>query len=108
MRINVCIFHYQTAYTEPDLGITRITNKLKSFDLEFRPFIDEMNAKQGVIRECADAATMERVRGKCKFYIFVLDGYQQAANAAEFAGYLAADWQCKQEFLFIYPRMLVT
>ena len=29
------------------------------------PFIDEVNAKEGVIRECADAATMERVRSKC-------------------------------------------
>ena len=46
-------------------GIKKIASKLKSFDLEFQPFIDEVNAKEGVIRECADAATMERVRSKC-------------------------------------------
>ena len=45
-----------------------MASKLKSFDLEFRPFIDEMNAKQRVIRECADAATMERVRGRCNSF----------------------------------------
>ena len=35
---------------------------LKSFDIEFQPFIEEINAKEEVIRECADAATMERIR----------------------------------------------
>lgn len=39
-------------------------NTLKSFDLEFQPFIEEINAKERVIREYADAATMERVRSK--------------------------------------------
>lgn len=36
---------------------------LKSFDLEFQPFIEEIHAKEGVIREFADAATMKRVQG---------------------------------------------
>ena len=35
---------------------------LKPFDTEFQPFIEEINAKESVIRECADAATMERIR----------------------------------------------
>ena len=39
------------------LGIT-----LKSFEIEFQPFIEEINAKEGVIRQCADAATMDRIR----------------------------------------------
>ena len=34
----------------------------KSFDIEFSPFIKEINAKEEVIRECADAVTKDRVR----------------------------------------------
>ena len=49
-------------YTKPGLGIEKVANILKPFDLEFQPFIDEINAKEEVIRECADAATMERIR----------------------------------------------
>ena len=40
----------------------KIVNALKSLDIEFQPFIEEINVKEGVIRKCADAATMERVR----------------------------------------------
>ena len=36
---------------------------LNSFAIEFQPFIEEINAKEGVIRQCADAATMDRVKG---------------------------------------------
>lgn len=39
-----------------------MANTLKPFNLEFQPFIEEINTKEGVIREFADAATMERVR----------------------------------------------
>ena len=66
-----------------------MASKLKSFDLEFKPFIDEMNAKVGDIREFAGVVTMDRVKGKCNsFYnqntiLLVCVGYQQAANAAE-------------------------
>ena len=35
---------------------------LKTFEIEFQPFIEEINAKEGVIRQCADAATMDRIR----------------------------------------------
>ena len=45
-------------------GINKMTNVLKSFDIVFQPFIDEINTKEGVIRQCADAATMERVRSR--------------------------------------------
>lgn len=51
-------------YTELESGIKKVGNVLKSFDIEFQPFIDEIDAKEGVIRECADAATMERVKSK--------------------------------------------
>ena len=49
-------------HTKPKPGMKRIVNALKSFDIEFQPFIEEINVKEGVIRKCADAATMERVR----------------------------------------------
>ena len=35
---------------------------LKSFDIEFQPFVNEINEKERIIREYADAATMERIR----------------------------------------------
>ena len=66
MRLGVCIpiaRMYMINYTKPKLGIEKITNKFKSFDIEFLPFIEEINAKEGVIRKFADAATMERIRG---------------------------------------------
>ncbi|KAF8436686.1 hypothetical protein BGX38DRAFT_1213952, partial [Terfezia claveryi] len=43
-------------------GLKKVTNTLKSFDIEFQPFIEDINAKERVIRECADAATMEKIR----------------------------------------------
>lgn len=42
---------------------------LKSFDIEFQPFIDEINAKEEVVRKCADTATMKRIRGMYNFYM---------------------------------------
>ena len=47
----------------------RILNALKPFDIEFQPFIEEINVKEGVIRKFADAATMARVKGTyIRFY----------------------------------------
>ena len=46
----------------PKSGVKKFGSILKSFDVEFQPFIEEINAKEEVIRECADAATMERIR----------------------------------------------
>ena len=40
---------------------------LQPFDLEFQPFINEIDAKEAAIREYADAVTMERIRSKYKF-----------------------------------------
>ena len=42
--------------------IKQITTILTSFDIEFQPFIEEVNTKEKVIRKYADAATMERIR----------------------------------------------
>ena len=56
--------------TEPELGMKKLSTTLQSFDIEFLPFIEEINAKQEAIRAYADAATMERVRSKFSFSIF--------------------------------------
>ena len=37
---------------------------LQPFDIEFQPFINEIDAKEATIREVADAVTMKRVRSK--------------------------------------------
>lgn len=47
----------------------KAVNRLKSFDIEFQPFIDEINAKEEVVRKCADTANMKRIRGEYDFYI---------------------------------------
>ena len=41
----------------------KFATTLKSFDIEFKPFIEEINVKEAATRELAGAATMERVRG---------------------------------------------
>lgn len=56
--------------TEPELGMKKFSTTLQSFDIEFLPFIEEINAKEEAIRAYADAATMERVRSKLSFSIF--------------------------------------
>ncbi|KAF8436094.1 hypothetical protein BGX38DRAFT_1215396, partial [Terfezia claveryi] len=43
-------------------GLKKVTNTLTSFEIEFQPFIEDINAKERVIREYADAATMEKIR----------------------------------------------
>ena len=35
---------------------------LKPFAITMQPFIDEITMKEGVIRDCADRATMENIR----------------------------------------------
>ena len=54
----VCWVHY---YTDLRLGIKKLANILQPFDLEFQPFIKEIDAKEEVIREFAGAATMKRI-----------------------------------------------
>ena len=53
-----------TDYPNTRLGIKKFASTLKSFDIEFQPVVEEINAKEGIIRERAHAATMERVRSK--------------------------------------------
>lgn len=40
-----------------------MASTIKSFEIEFQPFIKDIHDKEQTIREYADAATMERVRG---------------------------------------------
>ena len=40
----------------------KIANLLKPFDTEFKPCIEEIDAKEKVRLKYADAATMERIR----------------------------------------------
>ena len=49
-------------YAKPKLGTEKIANTLSSFDTEFQPFIEEINAKEKVIQQYADAATMKRIK----------------------------------------------
>ena len=37
---------------------------LKPFDVEFGPFMAEIDEKEKVIRECADSVTMGRIKSK--------------------------------------------
>ena len=44
------------------LGVKKAVNMLKPFAIEFQPFIDEIAGKEKTVQECADMATMERIR----------------------------------------------
>ena len=35
---------------------------LQNFDIEFKPFIDDMSEMEKRVRECADIATMDRIK----------------------------------------------
>ena len=59
---SVYIRCYFIPYTDQKLGTAKFGIALKSFDIEFQPFIEEIDAKEKAIREIADAATMERVK----------------------------------------------
>ena len=51
--------------TNSQLVMKKAANLLKPFDIEFQPFIQEIDAKEMAIQRCADAATMERIRSTC-------------------------------------------
>ena len=75
---------------EPELGMERFSTKLKSFDIEFLPFIEEINAKQEAIRGYADAATMERVRSKLSPFLFSLLTVGEKYDSTTWVGYHGA------------------
>ena len=53
------LFHY----AKLKLGPKKLASILQPFDIEFQPFIEEIETKEAVIRECANASTMERIKG---------------------------------------------
>ena len=57
------MYIYLVVAAELKLGPKRFLSALQSFDVEFQPFIKEINAKEKVIREHAVMATMQRIRG---------------------------------------------
>ena len=61
---------YTVILAEPQLGWKKSFITFKSFDIEFLPFIQQINAKEEAIRELADAATMERVRSMLILSLF--------------------------------------
>ena len=50
-------------YANITSGMKKFTNMFKPFDIEFQPFIQEIDVKEVVIQKCADVATMERIKG---------------------------------------------
>ena len=49
-------------YANSKLAIGKFAKTLKSFDIELQPFIQEINAKEGVIQEFVNDTTIERIR----------------------------------------------
>ena len=62
-------------YTKLRLGAKKLANMLQPFDLEFLPFITEIDAKEEVIREFADAATMKRIGSMYNIVQHMVFGY---------------------------------
>ena len=58
----VLSLEYNGRYAEPNSGRKKFAITFKSFEIEFQPFIEEINVKEAVVRECASAATMQRIR----------------------------------------------
>ena len=71
---------YLLYYAKLKSGRKKLANMLKSFDIEFWPFIEEIDAKEGVIRKYADAATMERIRGIILHLLFEYNSTNSKAN----------------------------
>lgn len=44
-------------------AIKKLSSTLKSFNVEFQPFVDEINNKEGDISKYAGVATMQRIKG---------------------------------------------
>ena len=45
------------------LGLGKAKNMIKPFAVEFQPLINDINDSANAVRECADGATMERIKG---------------------------------------------
>jgi len=78
---------------------------LKPFAVEFQPFIDDITGKEKIIQECADMATMERIRSMfisiwyCKRSTDAYDGTGSSGKIAEM-GNLLIDMRADMKPLF--------
>ena len=45
------------------LGLEKAKNMIKPFAIKLQPLIDEIDASANAVQECADVATMERIKG---------------------------------------------
>ena len=66
----ICEYKMSLHYAKQRLGSEKFAITMNPFDIEFQSFIDEINAKEGTIRECADAATMEGIRSMILHIVF--------------------------------------
>lgn len=57
---------------ELQLGWNKFSSAFKSFEVELLPFIKEIEGKEKTIRECADAATMQRIQSMLFLSLFLL------------------------------------
>ena len=64
-------------YTKLSLGVNKLAKMLQSFDLEFQPFIQEIDAKEEVIRGFAGAATMKRIGSMYSSTYGIVCGYNR-------------------------------
>ena len=54
-------------FAEPQSGWNKFSSALKSFNMELLPFIKEIEVKENTIRECANAATIQRIQRMFSF-----------------------------------------
>ena len=54
---------HETMLNRPSSVMRKFESTLKSFNSEFQPLIEEMNTKEEAVSKCANAATMDRIRG---------------------------------------------
>jgi len=62
-KLTLHVIIEQTMLKKNHLGVKKAVNILKPFAIEFQPFIDDITGKEKAVQECADMATMERIRG---------------------------------------------
>ena len=74
------LLRYLLYYAKPISGLKKLASMLQSFEIEFQPFIEEIDAKEGVILKYADAATMERIRGMILHMLFEYNITNSKAN----------------------------
>ena len=57
------IYYCEVMLNKPSSVMKKFISTLKSFNYKFQPLIEEMNTKEEAISKCANATTMDRIRG---------------------------------------------